>query len=114
MDSLHKIAIVTGSASGIGIGTGRILAENDASVILCDRNESLANNAAATLQRENLPVTSMYADIANQSSITAMVQQVLTKFGAIDIVVTTLEYQELQDRKRHSLRDKKIGTSLSK
>ena len=45
MDSLHKVAIVTGNASGIGIGTGRILAENDASVILCDRNESLANNA---------------------------------------------------------------------
>ena len=46
MDLSHKVAIVTGGASGIGIGTGRALAENGASVILCDRNESHAEDAA--------------------------------------------------------------------
>ena len=87
MDLSHKVAIVTGGASGIGIGTGRALAENGASVILCDRNESHAEDAATLLQGENHPVTSLYVDVQNQSSITEMVQQVIKKFGTIDIVV---------------------------
>ena len=87
MDLSHKVAIVTGGASGIGIGTGKTLAENGASVILCDRNESLAQDAATILQNENLPVTSMHVDVKNQSSITETVEQVIKEFGTIDIVV---------------------------
>lgn len=87
MDLKHKIAIVTGGASGIGTGIGKILAEQGASVVLCDRNEFLAEGAAKTLQKANLSVLSMYVDVVDQASITAMVQQVIEKFGTIDILI---------------------------
>jgi 3-oxoacyl-[acyl-carrier protein] reductase len=83
-----KIALVTGASRGIGAATARLLASSGAHVAInyarsADRAEKvLAEIRAAGGTAELFP-----ADIADPRAIQALVQDVVKRFGQIDIVV---------------------------
>lgn len=83
-----KVALVTGSARGIGRAIAERLAQQGADLIIADLRAELAaataqEIAAATGRR----VTSIAVDVSNSASVKAMVDQALTDFGHIDILV---------------------------
>jgi ketoreductase RED2 len=80
-----KVAIVTGSSSGIGEATARRLAALGANVVV---NSSSSVEAGSALADE-LPTESIYvqADISDKAQGQRIVDQTVERFGSIDILV---------------------------
>ena len=81
-----RVAIVTGSASGIGLGTARFLAQEGASVVIADLSAEGAEQAAENLRREGLRTEAVQVDVAEEDSVARMVEQAIAAFGRLDIL----------------------------
>lgn len=81
-----KVAVVTGSAQGIGKHAAKTLAENGAKVVIADFNGAAAEKTAAELGRlsEAMAVT---LDVRNEDDVRSAFNTVAGKFGGIDILV---------------------------
>lgn len=82
-----KVAVVTGSAAGIGLATARKFAQEGAIVVLCDRNADAVNQAAQSLSGNGVTAVSYTVDVTDRAQIDAMVAEVKQKFGRIDVLV---------------------------
>ncbi len=86
----EKVAIVTGGASGIGLGAVKALLEKGAKVVIADYN-----NEAVKAQTENLKgtygdaVLGINVDVSNQESVKKMVDDTVSVFGRLDIIVNS-------------------------
>ncbi len=83
----QKVAIVTGGAGGIGEATARMLAQRGARVALADLRADAAEAAAERLQAEGLSAAPFTVDIADHASVQAMTENVLSRWGRIDILI---------------------------
>ena len=88
-----KVAIVTGSSSGIGEAIARRLSELGASVVV---NSSSSVEAGEQVAR-SLPNKSLYlqADISNQQSCQQLVGETIKSFGALDILINNAGWTTL-------------------
>ena len=78
-----KVAIVTGAASGIGLGIARLFIKEDARVVFSDINtfgKSAADNAGKN-------VIFIECDISNTESVKNLVAKTVQAFGTIDILI---------------------------
>ena len=82
----NKVAIITGAASprGLGFATAKLFAENGAKVVIIDLNEEASKSAAAMLGAEHIGLA---ANVANETQVQAAIEQVLAKYGRIDVLV---------------------------
>ncbi|MEU8976240.1 oxidoreductase [Streptomyces monashensis] len=79
MATKRPVALVTGASSGIGEATALALVEAGFEVIGTSRN------AAKAASREG--VTFLDLDVSSDSSVATLVQQVIDRFGRIDVLV---------------------------
>jgi 2-deoxy-D-gluconate 3-dehydrogenase len=82
-----RIAIVTGSTSGIGKSIAIGFAHEGATVVVCGRREELAKSIAADLVSGGHKATAIRLDVTSPESIDSLIDQVLGQFGRIDILV---------------------------
>jgi 3-oxoacyl-[acyl-carrier protein] reductase len=84
----NKVALITGSARGIGRAIAEKLAQRGASVVIADLRAELATataqEIAANTGQRSLAVA---VDVVNAESVKAMMERVLGEFGRIDILV---------------------------
>ncbi len=84
----NKIAIVSGAASGIGLGIAELFSEEGAKVALFDINYEGAKKAAQEIsnktKRETFPVG---VDITKKKDVIAAVKSVVEHFDTVDILV---------------------------
>jgi len=79
-----KTALITGGASGIGAGIARKFCQSGAKVAICDIDAQTGEKTAQELG----PNARFYAlDIASESSVNAVVDNIAQDFGRIDILV---------------------------
>jgi 3-oxoacyl-[acyl-carrier protein] reductase len=84
-----QVAIVTGSARGIGRATAEILIEHGASVVVNDLDGAVAEQTASELGGE----TAVFAgDLTDPSAPAALVKTAIDSFGRIDIIVNNAGY----------------------
>ncbi|HEX2136104.1 MAG TPA: 3-oxoacyl-ACP reductase family protein [Microvirga sp.] len=80
-----KTALVTGGARGIGFAIVKALAAQGAIPVIADINEQGARDAVAALQgSEGL---ALEVNVAEQASITAMIEAIIARYGRLDILV---------------------------
>jgi 3-oxoacyl-[acyl-carrier protein] reductase len=78
-----KVALVTGSTSGLGLASARAIAAEGASVVLCGRREDLAREEAARLPS----AIGIGADITDPAAPQRLVDATLEAYGRLDILV---------------------------
>src|SRR3954466_6912956 len=84
-----KVAIVTGSARGIGKATAELLSEHGAKVVVNDLDGDAAQETADAIAGE----TAVYAgDLTAEGSPEALIQTALDAWGKIDIIVNNAGY----------------------
>ena len=81
-----RVAIVTGAASGIGRATAFALANAGAAVIVADLNGDGADQVADGIRDRGGAARGVSVDVADESSIMAMVAAAITHFGGLDIL----------------------------
>jgi NAD(P)-dependent dehydrogenase (short-subunit alcohol dehydrogenase family) len=82
-----RVALITGSAQGIGFAIARGLAQAGAKVALFDINGEKVLQAAETLQKEGYLSFSGSVDISDITSIHSMIESIVRHYGFLDIVV---------------------------
>ena len=82
-----KVALVTGASQGIGRAIAVALAAAGARVALAARNEHKLAETAGQIQSAGGEALSVKMDVAESEQIKAGFQQVLAKFGRVDILV---------------------------
>lgn len=81
-----KVAIITGSASGIGRGMALAMAKEGANVVIVDINEE---QGKITLNDVNQYAEGMLfiKDISKQENVQEIVSEVVKKYGKLDVLV---------------------------
>jgi len=80
-----RVAVVTGSARGIGAATARRFAEEGAMVAVLDLDEQTAAATAAGLGAEK--AIGVPCDVADAPSVEAAVSRVVEELGKVDVLV---------------------------
>jgi 3-oxoacyl-[acyl-carrier protein] reductase len=81
------IALVTGAAQGIGRDIALGLAKDGADVAICDVNLESAQKTAGDIEAMGRRSLALKANVAASADVTAMIDQVVEKFGRIDVLV---------------------------
>jgi 3-oxoacyl-[acyl-carrier protein] reductase len=84
-----KVAIVTGSARGIGRATAELLSEHGAKVLINDLDADLAEQAASEIAGETVVHG---GDLTRPDAPAALVQTAIDAWGKIDIIVNNAGY----------------------
>jgi NAD(P)-dependent dehydrogenase (short-subunit alcohol dehydrogenase family) len=77
----HKVAIITGAASGIGRATAVRFAEEGAKVVVADLNEETGVEFA-----QQISGTFVQVNVADEESVKSMFEQAVAAYGGIDIL----------------------------
>ena len=89
-----KVAIVTGSASGIGKAIATRYASEGAKVVIADLNADKAAETAKELDNGSSgEAMSVEMDVTNEKAVNDGVQQVVDKWGTIDVLVSNAGVQ---------------------
>jgi 3-oxoacyl-[acyl-carrier protein] reductase len=84
-----KVAIVTGSARGIGRATAELLASQGAKVLINDLDGDVAEQAASEIEGETLVFA---GDLTKDGIPDQLVQKVVDEWGQVDILVNNAGY----------------------
>ncbi|QYJ19229.1 glucose 1-dehydrogenase [Achromobacter sp. LC458] len=82
-----KVAIVTGSARGLGAATARKLAAEGARVVITDVLAEQAEATAAALRADGLQAHCIVADITKAADVQRLVDETIATFGGVHILV---------------------------
>ncbi|MGG4603213.1 SDR family oxidoreductase [Paenalcaligenes sp. Me131] len=84
----HKVAVITGAASGIGAATAQLFAAEGASVVVADKDlvaaQTLVQSLVMTVGASALAVQ---VDVADSISVQQMLQRTHDHFGRVDVLV---------------------------
>lgn len=84
----HKVAVITGAASGIGAATAQLFAAEGASVVVADKDEAAAQKMAQTLPVcAGAYAVAMSVDVADSSSVRQLLHSTHEQFGRVDVLV---------------------------
>jgi len=82
-----RTAIVTGAASGIGRATARLFADEGARVAILDLNGDGVTTLVEEITTAGGTAAGWSVDVADTASVAAVVEEVRTRLGPVDIVV---------------------------
>src|SRR5574341_790110 len=86
-DLTGKAALVTGGSRGLGLQMAEALGEMGARVAITARKQAELDEAAARLARQGVEVLTVAGDLSRLETIPAMLDRVLERFGAVDVLV---------------------------
>jgi len=83
-----KVAIITGSAQGIGKSIAEAFAKEGAKITICDVNEELSNNTSQEISKKyDAETLSVKVNVTVPSDCDNLIKAALDKWGQIDVLV---------------------------
>ena len=89
---MEKVALVTGSSSGIGLETVLSLARDGYYTFASMRNVGKAGELEHAAKKENLSIEIIELDVDKEEAIISAVKKVVTKNGRLDVLVNNAGY----------------------
>ena len=104
-----KVALITGSGSGMGRATSYVFAEAGAKVVVSDINEKQIEEVSSEINSSSGTCLKQILDVTNQENIKEVIANIIEEFGRLDILInnagisipTTIDdenYEESWDR----------------
>jgi len=82
-----KLAVITGSATGIGQGIAQLFSEQGAAVLMLDRNEEQNRIASEKIRASGARALALDVDVRDRASIRRAVESAQNELGPVDILV---------------------------
>src|SRR5262245_43924306 len=82
----HKVAIVTGAASGIGRALGEALARSGAHVVLADVRVAAMAEVAAAIARDGGSAEARHLDVTDAGAVRSLVEETRLQRGRLDFM----------------------------
>ncbi len=89
---MEKVALVTGSSSGIGLEAALALAKDGHHTFASMRDLSKASELENAAKKENLPIEIIDLDVDKEESIVSAVKKVIDSAGRLDVLVNNAGY----------------------
>jgi NAD(P)-dependent dehydrogenase (short-subunit alcohol dehydrogenase family) len=89
---MEKVALVTGSSSGIGLETALALARDGYQTYASMRDSKKAGELEYTAKKENLRISIIELDVDKEESIVSAVKKIITDVGRLDVLVNNAGY----------------------
>ncbi len=83
----NKTAIITGGASGFGLGIAERFAKEGANVVIADLDGGRAQKAATDITGTGSVAMAVECDVTSNASVKAMVEQTVARFGPLDCLI---------------------------
>lgn len=114
----NKVAIITGARRGIGKAIAYKLAENKYSVVVNDREdkEQLENVVSILKEKYKVDAIGIMADVSKEKDVKRLVEEVLNRFGKVDVLVNNaaiVEDMEISERSTELFNDTIINNVTS-
>jgi len=87
LDLTDRVALVTGSSSGLGFAAARSLAQRGARVALSSRGGEKLDSALASLTNEGAEAVAVPANICEVEELEELVSEIELQLGPVDILV---------------------------
>lgn len=88
----EKVAVVTGSSSGIGFETSLLLSRNGIYTYATMRNLSKSKKLNDIVEKENLPLKVLQLDVTDDKSVKDSISQIKDESSRIDVLVNNAGY----------------------
>lgn len=100
-----KTVIVTGGASNIGRAISFAFVDEGANVVIADWDDAQANQVVEKIKEKGGQAMAVKVDVTNPEAVKAMVDQTLSAFGRIDVLVNSVggnrdDYFMKEDREK--------------
>jgi len=84
-----KVAVITGSATGIGLATAQIMAREGAAVVIdyIEGEQDEADERARQIEQSGGKAIAVQANVAKQEDVQNLVDRAVAAFGRLDIMV---------------------------
>ena len=82
-----KVCWVSGGGSGIGKAIAKVLASSGACIVVADVNKTAGQRVVEELRAQGAQASFSYADILSDASVRASVEDAVSDFGQLDVVV---------------------------
>ncbi|MDH3278444.1 MAG: SDR family oxidoreductase [Nitrosopumilus sp.] len=89
---MEKVALVTGSSSGIGYETALALARDGYQTFASMRDTSKAKELTKAADNEKLPIRILALDVDKEESIVDAIKEIISDIGRIDVLVNNAGY----------------------
>ncbi|WP_316504514.1 SDR family oxidoreductase [Nitrosopumilus sp.] len=89
---MERVALITGSSSGIGLETALALARDGHYTFASMRDMKKAGDLETAAQRENLPIDIIELDVDKEESIISAVKKIISDKGRLDVLVNNAGY----------------------
>ena len=86
-DLKGRVALITGGNGGIGLGMARGLASAGAAIVVAGRNREKSARAVGELEGLGAQAVALEVDVADESSVNALIRAAVDRFGRLDVVV---------------------------
>lgn len=81
-----KVALVTGGGSGVGVAIAQQLAQAGAQVVVVGRRAEQLQATCDSIT-SGAPARPIVADVAERAQVTALVEQIVSEFGRLDLLI---------------------------
>ncbi len=82
-----RVAVITGSAGGLGKAFAKALALEGAKLVISDVNETLGMEVQRELKQLGCQAIFVKADVTNRSEVASMMTTAVSRLGGLDILV---------------------------
>lgn len=90
---LHgKVILITGGSRGLGLALAQDLGRHGGRLALCARESNELEEAVKRLADEQIEAVPFTCDVTDQNAITTLINQVIERFGRIDVLINNAGY----------------------